>query len=306
MSSSSFPPIQVITGPTASGKSSYALEIARACNGVIINADSMQVYKDLPILTAQPSPVEQQSVPHRLYGILDGAERFNAMRWRDMACREIVSCFENKQTPILVGGTGFYLKALMEGLSPIPDIPLEIREFSTKLQERIGTPGFYTLLSARDPTLSKKIDPYNKQRLIHAWEVLEATGKSLSYWQSLPKETPPKEWVFEVTVFSPQREKLYDSIEKRFDAMLENNVMEEVIELIHRIQKGEVDEHATILVAHGFRALRDVHLGHKTLEEARNIGIIDTRHYAKRQFTWFKNQLKVEGAIKSLSYKDSF
>ena len=167
-----------------------------------------------------------------------------------------------------------------------------------------GNPGFYELVKARDPEIAEKLDPYNTQRLIHAWEVMEATGKPLSYWQSLPKEAPPENWHFDVTVLMPEREKLYTNIEKRFDMMLDDKVMDEVIALYKRVKKGEVAEDATIIVAHGYRALRDYHLGEKTLEEAREIGIIDTRHYAKRQFTWFKNQIKQDGNVKSVTYMD--
>jgi len=287
--------INVIAGPTASGKSSYALGIAKENNGVIINADSMQLYKDLPILTAQPSDQEQAHAPHKLYGVLDGAQRSDAMRWTEMAKAEITACFEAGKMPILVGGTGFYLKTLMEGLSPLPEIPLDIRRFTTKLQETTGNPAFHALLAARDPESAAKLDPYNTQRLIHAWEVLEATGKPLSYWQSLPKNGPSAEWEFKVVVLMPEREKLYQNIEKRFDHMLEKNVMEEVRALTKRIEDGAVDEDANIVIAHGFRALRAYHLGEKTLEEAREIGVIDTRHYAKRQFTWFRHQLKQTG-----------
>jgi tRNA dimethylallyltransferase len=294
--------IKVIAGPTASGKSAYAIEIAKECNGVIINADSMQLYKDLPILTAQPSEEEQAQVPHKLYGVLDGSDRSDAMRWVGMAKAEIETCFENGQTPILVGGTGFYLKALMEGLSPLPEVPIEVRRFTTKLQETTGNPAFHALLKAKDPETAEKLDPYNTQRLIHAWEVLEATGKPLSYWQSLPKNAPSKDWAFEVLILIPDREKLYSNIEKRFDMMLNNNVMDEVRALTRRVENGAVEEDANIIIAHGFRALRDYHLGNKTLEEARDIGVIDTRHYAKRQFTWFRNQVKSAPNLESIEY----
>ena len=296
--------IKVIAGPTASGKSGYALELAQTCNGVVINSDSMQVYKDLPILTAQPSLEEQSICPHRLYSVLDGSERFNAQRWVEMAKSEINKCIEQGQTPMLVGGTGFYLKALMEGLSPMPDVPMEVRHFTEKLQVMTGNPAFYELVKARDPEIAEKLDPYNTQRLVHAWGVMEATGKPLSYWQSLPKKAPPKSWEFDVTVLLPEREKLYQNIEKRFDIMLQGDVMDEVTALYDRVKKGEVPEDATIIVAHGYRALRDYYLKEKTIEEARDIGIIDTRHYAKRQFTWFRNQIKEEGNVKSVTYTD--
>ncbi|MBL4589359.1 MAG: tRNA (adenosine(37)-N6)-dimethylallyltransferase MiaA [Alphaproteobacteria bacterium] len=296
------PKIKIITGPTASGKSSYAIDVARGCNGVIINADSMQLYKDLPILTAQPSEDEQEGFPHKLYSILDSNDRSDAVLWAKLATAEINECFKNGQTPVLVGGTGFYLKALIEGLSPIPEIPIETRHFTEKLQIMVGNPAFHELLKARDPEIAEKIHPHNTQRLVHAWEVLEATGKPLSYWQSLPKEGPDKNWKFEIVVLLPEREKLYRNIDKRFDIMLNNKVMNEVIALYKRVEKGEVEKDANIIVAHGYRALRDYHLGLKTIEEAREIGTKDTRHYAKRQFTWFRNQIKKTNNIESVTY----
>lgn len=302
MNEHTLPSIKVIVGPTASGKSSYALSVAKDCNGVIINADSMQLYKDLPILTAHPSEEQKAECPHRLYGVFDGTDRSDAMRWVDMAKTEIQTCFDNGQTPILVGGTGFYIKALMEGLSPIPDIPQETRDFTTKLQDMIGNPGFHAMLSVKDPEIATKLDPHNTQRLIHAWEVLEATGKPLSYWQSLPKEGVPLNWTFEVIILMPERQKLYSSIEKRFDRMLAGSVMEEVRALNTRIENGEVTDNANIVVALGFRALQDHHLGNKTLKEARDIGVIDTRRYAKRQCTWFKNQINDAQNITSITY----
>ncbi len=296
--------IKVIAGPTASGKSSYALGLAQNNNGVVINADSMQLYKDLPMLTAQPTLEERALTPHKLYSVLDASQPSDAMRWAEMAKKEIQECLDQGKTPIITGGTGFYLKVLMEGLSPMPDVPEETRAFATKLQDTMGNPAFHALLAAKDPESAQKIDPYNTQRLIHAWEVLEATGKPLSYWQSLPKEGVVKDWEFDITILLPERERLYQNIEKRFDMMLNNNVMDEVRALHRRVEKGEVKPTANIIVAHGYRALRDYHLGEKTLDEARTIGIQDTRHYAKRQFTWFKNQIKQTQNITKLNYID--
>jgi len=296
--------IKIITGPTASGKTAYALEMAKHEDGVIINADSMQLYKDLPILSAHPSDTEKAQAPHKLYGVLDATDHCDAVKWADMAKQEIELCFKNNKTPILVGGTGFYLKALMEGLSPIPEVPKDIRDFATKLQQTTGNPAFHTLLSARDPEIADKIDPYNTQRLIHAWEVLEATGKPLSYWHSLPKEGPKASWEFDVIVLMPDREKLYQKIEKRFDQMLEQNALDEVRVLSKRIKDGDVDEDANINITLGFRPLRDYHQGTVTLEEAREKSVTDTRRYAKRQLTWVRHQIKQTGNVKSLTYMD--
>ena len=284
--------IIVIVGPTASGKSAHGITQAQKHDGVIINADSMQVYRDLPILTAQPSGEDLEAAPHKLYSILDGAVKCNAQQWTDMARAEIVTCFADKKTPILVGGTGFYLKSLMEGLSPIPDVPDDVRDMSNALLEMIGAPALHAIVSAQDPEIGAQLEKNDSQRLAHAWAVHETTGKPLSHWQNLPRVGPPESWHFNIIRILPDRETLKERIEARFDQMLEGNVMDEVIALHNRVENGEIDETAGIIVSHGFRALRDYHVGKIALNEARHIGISDTKKYAKRQFTWFKNQIK--------------
>ena len=283
--------ISVVAGPTASGKSAYALKLAKDKKGCVINADAMQLYKELPTLTAQPSQEEQADIPHSLYGILDAGERINAARWCILAKQEIKRCFELGLHPILTGGTGFYLKALIEGLSPIPDTSDEMRRNSLAKARELGSEKFHQEISKFDPELTERINLNDTQRLAHGWAVYQETGKPLSEWQKLPKTPPPAEWKFDIFLILPEREKLYERIEKRFDLMLENNVMEEVTNLSRRIDKNEVERDASIIIAHGFRALRGYLKGEKTFEDARHIGIKDTRHYAKRQFTWFRHQI---------------
>ncbi|MAQ71579.1 MAG: tRNA (adenosine(37)-N6)-dimethylallyltransferase MiaA [Alphaproteobacteria bacterium] len=284
--------ISIVAGPTASGKSAYALELGTKKGGCVINADAMQLYKELPILTAQPSYEEQSQSPHRLYGVLDASERINAARWCILAKKEIERCFKEGLHPILTGGTGFYLKALTEGLSPIPDTSDEMRRNSLARARETGSEKFHLEVSQFDPELAKRVNPNDTQRLAHGWAVFHETGKALSEWQKLPKMPPPANWKFEVVLILPEREMLYERIKRRFDLMLENNVMDEVSDLSKRIDKNEVESDANIIIAHGFRALRDYLQGKKTLEEARETGITDTRHYAKRQYTWFRHQIK--------------
>ncbi len=282
--------ITIICGPTAGGKSALALDMAQKHNGVIINADSMQVYDALHVLTAQPFKAEQKLVPHKLYAVLKPEEKCTAGSWREMAIREIRQAFTQNQTPIIVGGTGFYLKTLTEGLSPIPKIPPEFRDRAAREQSALGNPGFHAALAKRDPVIAGKLNPNDTQRLIRAWEVLEATGKSLSYWQSLPPEGPPKGWQFETRVIVPEREDLYKRCDARFDAMLENGIIAEVKKLDMLIENGKVPADAAITNALGFHPLQ-AHIHEKcAIEQAIGQAKLETRQYAKRQLTWFKNQ----------------
>ncbi len=288
----------VVAGPTASGKSAYALKLAEEKNGVVINADSMQVYKDIPILTAHPSADEQSNIPHKLYAVMDSSERCNAARWSDMARVEIEKCFANGQTPIVTGGTGFYIRSLMEGLSPIPDVPEDVRSMSIGLLDMIGAPALHAVVSGLDPKIGEQLEENDGQRLAHAWAVYETTGKPLSEWQDLPKEGVPENWQFDVTLILPDREELKKRIETRFNQMLEEGVMDEVETLHNRIETGKVKETDAIIVAHGFTPLRDYLQGNISFDEAKKIVISDTKQYAKRQYTWFRHQIKESDTVK--------
>jgi len=279
--------IHILCGPTASGKSALALHKASECDGVIINADSMQIYDALPLLSARPDKTEMGDIPHRLYGVLPAAERCSARAWRDMAEKEITRILDRGKTPIVVGGTGLYIKALIDGLSDIPDVPPEIRERTVLMQSDLGNPDFHTALAARDPLMAARLNPNDTQRMIRAWEVLEATGKSLSYWQSMPRIGPPEDWRFHVTILRPERSALHERCDRRFDQMIERGALDEVRNAMPHLKETDPITHAL-----GYRPLRDHLLGQIDLDTAITAAKAETRQYAKRQDTWFRHQIQ--------------
>ena len=269
----------MIAGPTASGKSAHALEIAQKQPAVIINADSQQVYRDFPILTAQPTQAEQQGIPHFLYGFLDITQKCDAATWSTLAVKEIQAAWRNNQLPILVGGTGLYLKTLMQGISPVPEIPAKIRTQTASLLKEIGNAAFHTLLLQKDPA-SAHLNIGDTQRILRAYEVLEATGKPLIYWHQQPTKAFLENAHYEGEVLLPDREKLYANCNKRFVQMLENGAIEEV---------KKYDLNATIKII-GAPEIQSFLRGETSKETAIEKGSQLTRNYAKRQYTWFRNQ----------------
>lgn len=294
--------ITIICGPTASGKSALAVGHAQKNNGVVINADSLQIYNALPILTAQPSPEETALVPHRLYSALDVTEKCSAQQWRDMAVAEIENAFAEKRHPVIVGGTGLYLKALMAGLADIPEVAPEIRQTAMDLQKTLGNPGFHGALEKIDPVMAGRLNPNDTQRLIRAYEVLQATGKSLAVWQESPRQGPPADWRFTVLIATPDRAELHRRCDLRFDLMLENGALEEVSGLNDRIERGEVAADAPITHALGFTPLQACIRGRMDLDEAIRQGKAETRQYAKRQDTWFRHQIKPLPSIEEIRF----
>lgn len=292
--------IQVVIGPTASGKSAFALSKAQDMNGVIINCDAMQCYDALHILTAQPDKDEQAGVPHKLYGFLPPDAHYSAADWRNDAIAAIQTALDHGQTPILCGGTGFYLKSLMEGLSPIPDIPASVRDRGIALHQSLGNPAFHHELAKRDPKTASRLDPMNTQRNIRAWEVLEHTGKPLADWQDHPLIPPPDGWRFHVTALLPPREKLYEKINMRTLAMINAGILDEVRALDILVANGTVPADALIIKAHGFRAFRRYLDGEWTMDQAVDYTQTETRQYAKKQMTWIRNQIAIDDTVKSL------
>lgn len=284
-------PVFILAGPTASGKSARALEIARTRGGVIINADSLQIYDALPILTARPSAGEMAEIPHCLYGALPPAAICSAGVWRDLAMREIAAAHEAGKLPILCGGTGFYLKALKDGLSPIPDVPAAIRARACALREEIGNPAFYAQLCAKDPHSAARIAPTDSQRMIRAFEVLEHTGHSLSFWQAQPRQGPPPEWRFTVEILMPERAELYRRCDARFAAMMEAGALDEVAEFAEKLKAGVFPEGCPPTQALGFAPLRAHLCGNLSRHEAVDLARQETRQYAKRQCTWLRHQM---------------
>lgn len=285
--------VHIIIGPTASGKSAHALKKAATCNGVIINADSLQIYDALPLLTAQPSAADKAQMPHRLYGTMAAQDICTAALWRDLAIQEIRLAQAQGQTPLVVGGTGFYIKALTEGFSPIPDVPAQIRADSNALQEKLGNPAFHAALAEIDPVMAARLHPNDTQRLVRAWEVITATGQSLSEWQALPPAGPPADLSFTIEVIMPERDVLYERCNARFDQMMDQGALDEVKAFDDLIKAGTVPADSAVTHALGFQALQSYLAGALSLEDAIIQAKADTRHYAKRQTTWCRNQIKI-------------
>ena len=274
----------MIAGPTAGGKSAYALALAEALDGVIINADSMQVYSDLSVLTARPSPKDEARVEHRLYGEIDGAIRFSAGMWLEAARAHIQTIREKGKWPILVGGTGFYLRAAEEGLSAIPDVPDATRQRVIAEHREKGGQAMLAQLLAFDPEIASRLEAGDSQRIIRAVEVYRHTGISLSTFQKQPPSGGLQGKALKITHL-PAREVIYQRIETRLDEMMTTTAQDEVRQLLAR----KLADDLPLMKALGVRPLRDHFEGKQTLEEAIYLAKRDTRHYAKRQMTWFRN-----------------
>lgn len=277
----------LITGPTASGKSALALRLARERNGVVINADSMQVYDTLRVLTARPSKEEMQGVPHLLYGHVPASSLYSTGEWlRDISVL-LSDMREQRRLPVIVGGTGLYFKALTGGLSDMPAIPDEIRD---RLRGRLieeGPAVLHTELSRRDPVMAEGLQPGDGQRIVRALEVIEATGKSIRDYQKANGPVivdPDRAQKF---VVLPDRPVLHDRINRRFEAMMESGAVEEVEALLAL----KLAPDATAMKAIGVSQIADMLAGRMSEAEVIEKSAAATRQYAKRQMTWFRNQM---------------
>lgn len=277
----------LIAGPTASGKSALALELAEKTGGIVINTDSMQVYRDLRIITARPTVEEEALVPHRLYGHVDASVNFSAGAWVADAAKVLTEARAAGRLSILIGGSGLYFKALTRGLSSVPPIPANVREAVRARLERDGVEALHEELARRDPVSAERLKPRDRTRIARALEVIEATGRALPEWhrEGLPPLLPPGE--FTALFLVPERDQLYAWIDARFEAMLAAGALEEVAALAAR----KLDPLLPAMKAHGVPALIRHISGEITRDQAAKIGRADTRHYAKRQFTWFRHQL---------------
>ncbi len=295
----------VIAGPTASGKSEAALVLAERLGGIVINADSMQVYRDIPILTDQPGPEAQARAPHRLYGVLDGADASSAGRWRSMALGEIDIALKAGQTPIVVGGTGLYLRALIKGLAAIPGIPDEVRAQARALHGQLGGEAFHRELAARDAEMAGRLQPGDSQRLIRAWEVLEATGKSLAWWQrqqGKATQAPALADIeFKTILFLPPRPDIYRSCDRRFQRMIEHGAIDEA----EALGKRDLNPALPVMKALGVKDLLGHIRGEISLDDATARAQRRIRNYAKRQMTWFKGQMVAQMTFDT-QYLESF
>jgi len=277
----------LIAGPTASGKSALALKLAETLGGTVINADSMQVYRDLRIITARPTPTEEARVPHLLYGHVDAAENYSAGRWCVDASAAIAEARRAGRLAVLVGGTGLYFKALTRGLAAVPPIPAAIRAAVRARLKSDGVAVLYADLIGRDPAAADRLMPGDRARISRALEVVLATGRPLSEWHrdGMP---PAVEAASAVKIFlATDRAELYRRIDARFDAMLASGALDEVRALAAR----DLDPSLPAMKAHGVPWLIRHLAGEITLAEAAEGGKRDTRRYTKRQATWFRNQL---------------
>ena len=286
-------PAIVIAGPTASGKSEFAIALCKEINGTVINFDSMQVYKELSILTARPDSISESIVPHKLYGYMSGKNRCSAVLWKNKALEEIKLSLKLGRIPILVGGSGLYIKTLIDGLSDIPITLNKYRSEAETILSKEGLDKFYQRVKIIDPNIINNININDKQRLIRAYTVWLQTGKSLSAWI---KDDNSKNKIvnkFLKIKLSPTRDSLRENINKRFYKMLQKNVIEEVKKL------DDFDRSLPIMKAHGVRELLSFIRKEISLDEAAKITINHTNQYAKRQDTWFRHQYTTDYEIKS-------
>lgn len=280
-------PLIAIVGPTASGKSDLGIALARRFNGEIINADSVQVYRGIWIATAKVPKSEQQGVPHHLIDIVEPVENFTAVAWSEAARQKIEEIESRGRCVFLVGGSGFYLRALTTHLCDAPEIDPELRPRLREILERHGAAHLHGMLARVDPELSERYAARDWSRVTRALEVYFSSGKPLSAWQAdSPERVTAERERLHYLVLNPSREVLYERINRRADEMVGRGLVDEVRELL---AKG-VPPTAKAFGAHGYRRVVEFLLGKRSLESAIDQMKLDTRHYAKRQLTWWRQQ----------------
>ena len=278
--------IILISGPTASGKSNFAVKIAKKIQGEIINADSMQVYKKLKILTARPNKQEQKNIKHHLYGVIDLNEKFSTGQWLKSVIKKIKDIQKKKKIPILVGGTGLYFQSLIDGLVKIPEIPLKFRNKIRLISKRDGQEKFYKKLLKLDPKIKDKFDPNDTQRSIRAYEVKSYTNVSMYDWLTKTK-SEFKDSDFLKLHIETKREKLIERINLRTSSMINKGAVSEVKKFL----KLKIIKNQSVNKVIGIAELTQ-YLNHEiTLEEAKELILIKTRQYAKRQATWARTRM---------------
>ena len=278
--------IILISGPTASGKSNFAIQLAKKLNGEIINSDSMQVYKELKILSARPLKKNYQKIKHHLYGFQSAKKIFSTGDWLKLAIKKVYEIKKRKKTPILVGGTGLYFKAITEGLVSIPEIPLKIRSKIRALHKRLGQSKFYIKLLKLDPISKDKINPTDTQRTIRAYEVKLFTKKSIHQWFEETKTVFKEKDFYKIYIDFPRQE-LIHKIYQRVDEMLAVGAIPEV----KRFIKLKVKKDKTANKAIGINEIKEYLNKNKNLADTKEIIAIKTRQYAKRQSTWARGHM---------------
>lgn len=281
-----------LAGPTASGKSGLAVAIAQQCNGAIINTDSMQVYAGIPIISAAPDETEQNGVPHYLFGHIDPARRYSQADWLQAATDAVASIRANGQIPILVGGTGFYFKAAIEGIVPMPEISTEIKAKAVAMLDEYGNEELYNQLADIDPALAQRLAPGDSQRLLRGMEIWLATNIPLSQWQ---KGTPRGQLAGRMlcVYLRPPRAALYQRINARFEHMISHGAVDEISALHDR----KLNETLPAMKAVGMPPILEMLDGNIDITTATQLAQRDSRRYAKRQFTWFDHQYNADVVI---------
>jgi tRNA dimethylallyltransferase len=281
----SAPPVILIAGPTASGKSALALRLAERLGGEIVNADALQLYADLRLLSARPSPQEEARAPHHLFGVADAADGWSVGRWLEATIAVLEDVGKRGKPAIVTGGTGLYFRALTEGLAEIPPVPANLRQAAAARFETLGEAAFRAELAGRDPAAAARIEAGDRQRLLRAAEVWDASGRPLSDWQADTRPTlEPGAW--RAVVMEPPREVLYARCDARMEAMVRQGALEEVAALMAR----GLDPMLPAMKAVGLRELASHLAGERTLAGAVALAQQETRRYAKRQLTWLRNQ----------------
>jgi len=289
--------IILIAGPTASGKSKLAIEIAKKIKGEIINADSMQVYREFSVLSSRPSKIDLKKVKHHLYGFQPAKKLFSTGAWLKLAKKQIDQCLKNKKIPILVGGTGLYFEVITKGMSKIPNINSKVRDKIRNLQKKIGQEKFYELLLELDPLVKNKIEPSDTQRSIRAYEVKKFTKKSIFDWYKLTRSEFKKFQIFKIFIDAP-REKLLKNISNRVEQMFKNDCIEEV----KNFAKLNIDPTLSTNKIIGVKEIKDFLSGARSLPQVKEIINIKTRQYAKRQVTWARGHMSDWNKLYSNSF----
>ena len=284
----------LIAGPTASGKTALALDMATRHGGAIINADSMQVYRELRILTARPTPEEEARAPHHLFGHVSVTDAYSVGRWLADAEVALAWCRDVGMRPVIVGGTGLYFKALLEGLAPVPAVAADVRA-RWRREAEIQPPGvLHAVLAGRDPEMAVRLEPADLQRIVRALEVLDSTGVSLADWQRLRGAPLIREAEAECYVILRDREVVRARCDARFDAMVAAGAIDEA----RALAALNLDPALPAARAHGLRALQRYLRGEIDLEGAIAAGKLETRQYVKRQETWIKRHMIAWKGIK--------
>jgi len=279
--------VYVIAGPTATGKSDLSISLAKKLNGVVINSDSMQVYKNLEILTARPSSNDMKNIDHHLFGFVDGNERYNVERWCNDATQVIKKTTANNLTPILVGGTGLYINTLINGLIDLPSIPESFKIESEKILQKFGKDFLINQIKNIDPDSLKDINLNDTVRLRRIWEVFETTGKKFSAWKLNKNKKFITNYKFKILLFLPDRKKNYQVVNSRFVKMMKNGAVSEVKKFV----RLKVPKDKTANKAIGIREVKEYLNKKIDIEEVIEKISIKTRQYAKRQMTWARGHM---------------